>query len=638
MRFNPSGKTSAAFILAAVILSLAAISYFHVLEQYELGALDVMFRLRPKPAVTEKIVIVEIGEDTIKKLGRFPFPRSYHSILINGLSEFGARAVLFDLFFSEEEDENDAEFVEAVKNAGNVYFPFVFDMEVNKRAAVPAANGYLVESIPPLAEAAKGTGHINIIPDIDGKFRRIPPFVKYNDRFYPYVSVLLSCDYLGLDPAGMIFKPGDSVTIGDRVIPLDERSDMIINYSGKWGQVFTHVSYADILQTYIAGITGQKPALDPAFFRDKICIVGLTATGTVDIHPNPFETLYPGVGIHGEIINAIVNKHFLRVIPKTINLLILIALGVFAAFVTARMRPVAALALLACAALSFIVAAVALFDTRGIVIDVIYPVITIVVVYLSSTIHKYAAELNRSLILANELGIAKKIQESFLPKTLPTAEGMSVAASMFTARQVGGDLYDFREFGADKLGVMIGDVSGKGVPASLFMAMVTGSFRSLARPDVRPDDVLAGLNSKILKDSASNLFVTIFYAVFDLNDKRVAYANGGHLPILYLAPGSAARFLDVAKGPPLGLIDEEYSSGEISFDRGDIFVFYTDGITEAMNPRRETYDNERLIAVIEKNRSGSPRQILEAVDKDVRKFEPKKDQHDDMTLIVIKIE
>ena len=257
-------------------------------------------------------------------------------------------------------------------------------------------------------------------------------------------------------------------------------------------------------------------------------------------------------------------------------------------------------------------------------------------VYLSCTLYKYIKEWTKGLIFENELGIAKKIQESFLPKTLPSLEGLDIAATMFTAKQVGGDLYDFIRFDDTTLGIMIGDVSGKGIPASLFMAMSMGAFKSFVITEGKTEEVLSNLNSKLTKESSSNLFITVFYAVFDTKKKTVSYSNGGHMPTLKVSKGEDAQFLDTEDGMPLGLIDNAYSAKKINYKEGDIFIFYTDGVTEAMNSRHQMYGKEKLIAVAEKNKRLSADKLLEIIDNDIKKFEPRSRQHDDMTIIVVK--
>jgi len=305
---------------------------------------------------------------------------------------------------------------------------------------------------------------------------------------------------------------------------------------------------------------------------------------------------------------------------------------------TLKTRPIKGLLVLLASIAVFFVASVLLFNIFGLWIDVLYPASVMAMLYISVTIYRYVTEWKKRLLLEGELDIAKKIQESFLPKGVPDIEGLDIAASMFTARQVGGDLYDFVRFRSDRIGVMIGDVSGKGVPASLFMAMVTGAFKFFATAEARPEEVLSKLNSKLVNESASSLFVTMFYLLFDMKNFTVAYSNGGHLPVIHMKKGEKKMlFLDVSEGTPLGLMEGPYGADRADFKKGDIFVFYTDGITEAMNSKSELYESKRLINVIESRDWASSAELIEAIEKDVRRFEPKSRQHDDMTVIVIRI-
>jgi len=626
-----------ALSLTLVIIAGLAASYFRLFEHYELGALDLRFVLRPKPAVTDKIVIIEIGEDSINKLGRFPFDRSYHVAMVKALSDFGARAVMFDFLFSEPSDsDNDLESV--LEKSRIVYMPFAFDIDQKNTGKVIAAKGYIAKELPGFTPYLKGSGHINILPDIDGKFRRISPYILYDGTHYPYMPFLAAADFTGIDCKMIGIKPGRYISYAPGIrIPLDERSSMMINYSGKWGQAFKHYSFVDVLQSYFAKEAGEAMTVRPEWFKDKVCVIGLTATGTGDIHPSPFEALYPGVGVHAEVFSSILNNSFIGRVSRSANLLILVLIGGIVSFVTLKTRPIKGLIGLAVCIFFFAAVSALAFNIFGLWIDSVYPMFAMIAVYLSITLHKYISEWKKRLHFENELDIAKRIQESFLPKKLPETHGLVLAPAMLTAKQVGGDLYDFVELPQNRLGVMVGDVSGKGVPASLFMAMATGAFRFFATEDLPPHEVLKKLNDKLAKESSTNLFVTIFYAIFDNGKKEVIYGNGGHLPVLYLPAGKKAVFLDVKDGAPLGLVEGEYSGDRINYSSGDIFVFYTDGVTEAMNSRRNMYGKERLAEVVYKNRDLEPKELLSAIEKDVRKFEPKSTQHDDITIITLKI-
>lgn len=549
-------------LLSLVSLSILAISYFRLLDNFELQTLDFRFAMRPEQPVTDKIVLIEIGEDTLKKIGNFPFDRSNHAILIEALSLSGAKAVIFDLFFSEpsKTPDEDRKMEDAMRSSGIVYLPYVFDLDsTNSRDAI-AAKGYIARTLDNLQVLTKGEGHINIVPDIDGKYRRVPPYIKYKNGFYPYISLLATCDYLNIPQKDVKLLPGKFLMLRpDIKIPLDDNSLMIINYSGHWGKTYKHYSYVDIVQSYLASMVGQEPAMDLSVFKDKVCVVGLTSAGSVDLHPNPLEPLYPAVGIHAEVFNSILNNRFISRASREANLLILVFACLFILLITLKTKPLKGLFILFLVILVFVIISVLLFNKYGIWID-LFPVIATSMIYLGSMLYKYIVEWKKRLLMEGELDIAKKIQNSFLPKSLPEIEGLNIAAAMFTARQVGGDLYDFVQFEPDRLGVMIGDVSGKGVPASLFMAMVTGAFKFFATAGTKPENVLASLNSKLVKESSSNLFVTMFYLAFDLKKMSVEYSNGGHLPVILLRDKEdGVQFLDVSEGAPLGLMENPYS-------------------------------------------------------------------------------
>ncbi len=638
MKLKTFKKLARFAIPSFFILAVFTISYFHLLDSFELETLDLRFILRPKIPTTDKVVFIEIGEDTFEKLGRFPFDRNNHTLLVKALKDAGAKYIFLDMFFSEKQESKDKDLEDAIKESNNVYLPFAFEISTKKNAKVISASGYRAKSLDDFRLLAHGEGHINIIPDIDGKFRRVPVYIQYKNAYYPFISFLFACDYLGINEKEAKFIPAKYIDCGNGLrVPLDENSNMIINFSGKWGANYKHYSYIDVLNSYTASLIGQEPVIDLNVFRNKVCIICLTAAGTSDIHPTPFEKLYPAGGIHAEIFNSMVNRRFVARAARPLNLLILVILGFLTSLLTLKTKPVKGLLFSILAVILFIVLAFLLFDFSGLWIDLICPIFFIFLVYIGVTLYKYINEWKKRLLFEQQLDIAKKIQESFLPKKLLSIKGLDIAATMLTAHQVGGDLYDLIDFDNEKIGVMVGDVSGKGIPASLFMAMVVGTFKSFINKDVKPEETLSRLNGKLVSEAGSNLFVTVFYSIFDLKNKIFLFSNGGHTPVLYLTEGKEPEFLDVEEGLPLGLMDNSYSGRQVGFKKEDLFIFYTDGVTEATNVNEEMYGKERLVSLVKANKNLTAKDILDCLAKDIRKFEPKAKQHDDITLIVIKI-
>ncbi|MBF0386942.1 MAG: CHASE2 domain-containing protein [Candidatus Omnitrophica bacterium] len=617
-------------LLVLVALALWGGSYFRVFEKNELDALDLRFRLRPAIERTDQVVIVEIDNDTIKSLGLFPLDRGYHAKLVEALSRAGARAVVFDMFFSEPQ-RGDDEFRLAMRLAGNVYLPYVFELADSSDSAVPKAVRLAAQNQEKLARAARGTGYINVIPDSDGKFRRVPLFVDYQGRQYPSLAYQVGLDFLQRQAPV-------------RKVPLDEQGNLLVNFAGPWADSFAHYSYADILQSYAAQSTpaaaaaaAGKPRLDLAVFKGKVCLVGLTADGTTDMHPSPLEPLYPSIGIHADIFNSLVNGKFITRASRWQNLGILFGLCALVVLACVKVSPALAFGILLEVAAIFLVIAYMLFNKLGLWIDVFYPLVVCAALYVVGLLYRSVLHFKEKIVLDNEFRLAKQIQDSFLPAELPAIAGVDVGALMLTAREVGGDLYDVNSSGANDLGVMIGDVMGKGFPASLFMAMAVSSFKFFAQPGVRPEKALWDLNEKIVREHTSDRFVTVFYSRFDLQRRVMQYANGGHMPVLYFGRGRPGVSLDVEDGLPLGMMNGVYSGGEKKFDPQDIFIYYTDGVTEAANSKGEMYGLERLSAFVEARREMDAHQLVQAIAQDVIRFRGKLKQQDDITLVAVKI-
>ncbi|MFH1878544.1 MAG: CHASE2 domain-containing protein, partial [Candidatus Omnitrophota bacterium] len=320
--------------MAGLFLSF---SYNRVFDEFENSTLDLRYRIRPHQNVGKDIVIVEIGDDSISKLGKWPFPRNYHALLVQALKSAGVKTILFDIFFSESKEEDDS-FAESVKNAGNVYMPYVFELDRSNpdKTRMHAAK-ITAPLIDVLSAAAKGTGFVNVEPDFDGKVRRIPLFIEYYGDMYPQVTVKAALNDLGYDFSSEMIFPGKKMKVGDDIIiPLGEDSTMLVNYPDVWGKAFRHYSYVDIIQSYLADVMGQEPFLDLKDLEGSVCFVGFTATASPDAHPSPMERLYPGVGVHTSVYNSIINRSFIKRLNKWWNLFILVAMWMITAYVTLK--------------------------------------------------------------------------------------------------------------------------------------------------------------------------------------------------------------------------------------------------------------------------------------------------------------
>lgn len=262
---------------------------------------------------------------------------------------------------------------------------------------------------------------------------------------------------------------------------------------------------------------------------------------------------------------------------------------------------------------------------------------------MASDLKEYMEELRRTTAekerMSKELEIAKGIQQSFLPESTPEIEGIGLAAVNLPAREVGGDFYDFIPITEDKWGLAIADVSGKGVPAALFMALSRTLIRASTARNPTVANAIRQANKLIFEDSKSSMFVTLFYAIVDSKKMNLTYVNAGHNPPLLLRETSGEIVLLKAKGIALGVIEDvELQEVEIGLGSDDLIVLYTDGVTEAINEKGEQFGQERLIMVIRDNCTLLAKDIIEHVQNEIMAFAGKQPQFDDITLMVLKAE
>lgn len=246
-------------------------------------------------------------------------------------------------------------------------------------------------------------------------------------------------------------------------------------------------------------------------------------------------------------------------------------------------------------------------------------------------------ELASRQLLEKELDVARKIQASFLPECCPQLPGFQVSAYWQSARQVGGDFYDFMPLANGNLGIAIADVADKGVPAALFMALSRTLVRATAMGGRTPSDALRRINELILSDARSDLFVTVFYCVIDPKRNTLTYASAGHNPPLWLRARSGHAYPLNLPGIALGVIPEVNLREEtIALSPGDVIALYTDGVTEALNDREEEFGVPHLEQTIRENLHRSADEIVAAVQQGLAAFTGDALPFDDITLVIVK--
>ncbi|MGC1620792.1 MAG: SpoIIE family protein phosphatase [Candidatus Acidiferrum sp.] len=247
-----------------------------------------------------------------------------------------------------------------------------------------------------------------------------------------------------------------------------------------------------------------------------------------------------------------------------------------------------------------------------------------------------AAKLELERRATQELEIANEVQCRFFPQIRPPIPALDYAGHCFPARAVGGDYYDFLDFGPGRFGLVIGDVSGKGIAAALLMANLQANLRSQCAISLdEPQRLLRAVNQLFSQNTPDGAFATLFFADYHVSSGLLQYVNCGHLPALILRPDDSIDRLDPT-ATVLGIFKKwDCEIGERTLCPGDTLVLYTDGITEAFNEAREEFGEARLIDSLRRHRAQPSQSLLENIVADVRQFAAH-EQHDDLTLIIAK--
>ncbi|MGH8481405.1 MAG: CHASE2 domain-containing protein [Nevskiaceae bacterium] len=646
-------------------------------------------RLLPRERVSQPAIVVEIDERTLAAFGQWPWPRWQVGELIERIAAMEPAAIGLDTFFPEPDRLSPRRVVESVPNLDPALArqvarlpdndallaaalegkpvvlgvagedsataadadrrplktaPVLLKGDASGILAIPQFAG-VVRSLPEIEAAAAGQGLIN--NPGDGVVRRVPLLGRLGDQVLSNLEIALLRTAAGapvvratLDARGVT-----SIQVADRTIPTDSSGAVWVRYANL--DPATHVSAADIMNGKV----------DPGMLMDKLVLVGITGLGLVDQPPIPLGYRVSGVEIRAQLLENIFDNTFLER-PRWVGyveagLFTLLAL-LFAHQVPQR-RPAEGFGLLV--GLSGVIAIGGLIAfNRGLLVDVATPgagAILVFAVVLGATLadsqrqrrdlaQRLQAEREAAARLAGELETARRVQIGMLPESpgiLVEERRVQLKAFMEPARSVGGDLYDFFMLDDRTLCVMIGDVSGKGLAAAMFMALIRSLCKSsMLRFPHALDQALVETEAQIKRENPESLFVTLFVMALDLDTGEFTFCNAGHDPLYGISPDRAeVRKLDHGGRPPLCVLDGyPYPLGRERLVPGELLCMITDGITEAANPEGQLYGHARLERVITRMNGATPEELVDSIRADVLEFGAGAEPADDMSVLALR--
>jgi serine phosphatase RsbU (regulator of sigma subunit)/CHASE2 domain-containing sensor protein len=419
-----------------------------------------------------------------------------------------------------------------------------------------------------------------------------------------------------------------------------------INYYGP-PRTITTIPYHEALQLS-DGTVGDKQY----DLKGKSVFVGLSEILLAD-RKDSFYTVFSqadgifisGVEIAATAMSNIIEDTPVKPVGLTIHIFIILLWGILAGVICRLFSLKIGVLGIVGLSILYMGVAVILFKINGIWYPIVIPLFFQAPLAFAGAVGiEYSRLFKEFLVklrMEEDLTSAHDLQMSMLPATCPEIEGYQIAASSTPAREVGGDFFDFFEIGEKKLGLIIGDVTGKSVSGALIMSASRSVFRMLSEEELSVGETMTRANQRIKKDIKSGMFVALLYAVLDAKDGRVGLCSAGQTQPLLMSAKTAEVTLVETVGDtfPLGILDDvNYEETQLQMEPGDKVVYYTDGIVEAMNKHEDMYGFERLQEVVKSSPADTAEALMNDIISDVSDFTGAAPQHDDLTIIVVSAE
>jgi serine phosphatase RsbU (regulator of sigma subunit)/CHASE2 domain-containing sensor protein len=615
-------------------------------------------QLLPRERRSTPAVVVDIDERSLEARGQWPWPRTLTAELIQAIAAAKPAVIGVDMLFVEPDRSApgaDAALAKAIAAAPAVLavaglevrdrrFPFppqAAPVRLSGTRELPLRrfDGHL-QSRPEINRAADGRGLISADSG-DRIIRGVPMAAQIGKVVVPSLTLEMVRLVTGAPAIRIEDRGGERVqlVVGEVAIPVQSDGTLPV-YFGRQDPG-RRISAEDVL-------SGQRAA----DLEGKFVLLGVSGLGLLDQQATPLGERVPGVTIHQQILEQIFDATYLRRPTGALAIeaaLLLFAGALFVAFVP-KLRASASVGLLLGTVLVLGAIGLGAFQL-GALLNTAAPAAAAALVFgavLAATLAE--ADRQRRLLreaqakVAGELQAARRIQMGMLPapKKLFAAETrFRLAASLEPARSVGGDFYDCFMVDRHRLFFLVADVSGKGLPASLFMALSKSLIKSLALGAGNPDPgaLLTRANAEISRDNTESLFVTVFAGLLDTRTGSLQFCNAGHEPPRVCGAGSQTQIVQHEGGPPLCVVEGfEYPTGHRVLRAGECLCVVTDGVTEAMNSRSELYSAARLDHVLGALGRTDPDTVLAEVARDVAAFVDGAEASDDLTLLCVRWE
>ena len=620
------------------------------------------------------VIIIDIDEKSLGKFGQFPWSRSVFASILEKVNKDQPKAVGFDIFFTEKDKQSPDEIIksydliptdvtELQKIKGH---DEIFGEQLKKTKSVTAVLGstvpshsnydrkakarflskggdpkeftysytYSIGSLEQLENNVKGLGSISFLDQTDGIIRSLPLIVKFNNEVYPTMG--LEMVRVGNNQKNIYIEMSDigvnRISARPYKISSDPNGIIWIRYKNP------------IKSQYISASSVFEGKFPDNFFKDKYVLIGASAQGLFDLVKIPLGLTVPGVEVHANVIENIIDQSFLIRNPNTyvFELLFVLIVSVLTFLISQKIKPKYSLSIFFSSLIIVIIIGFSMFLFRSELVDISYPIFILTITFLTGLYFRFIEEnkialsnLQKEAKLLKERELAAGVQKSLFPD-ISKFENFIFAKNV-PARDVSGDYFDVVRSTPEEYFFTLADVSGKGVKAGMYMAKASSIFRTLTNLKFPLEKIVYGVNNELVEAKFKGMFVTAVFGKLNIKTGELIFINAGHESILLFDENKNYEYIK-SDMPPIGIIkyftETMVKSNTINL-KDKTFVVYTDGVTEGYLKNGAELGAEGVQDIINKMTDITPKTIVEGIEKQLNWGAEK--LRDDITCMAINI-
>ncbi len=641
------------FLLILILLIILKSFNPNYIKSISFLSFDMYQKVFPIKKQDSNVVIIDIDEKSLSKFGQFPWNRSIFAKIIENVNEANPKSIGFDVFFSEKDKQSPEEIIKSYNILSEDVINYLvkikghderFRQQLENSKSVLAVLGsnvsshgsydrkakarflskggdpkeytfnypYSIGSLEKLEKSTKGLGSISFLDQTDGIIRSLPLIVRFNKKIYPTIGLEMvrvgenqKNLYVELDEVGI-----KRISVRPHKILTDPNGIFWIRYK------------QSLKQQYISASSVFDGNFDKARFENKFVLIGASAQGLFDLVKTPLGVTIPGVEVHANVIENILDKSYLVRSPNiyVFEILFSIIVACITFYFSQRIKPKYSLSIFFVSLVSVIIIGFSFFMLRSELVDISYPIFMLTVTFLTGLYFRFVEEnkialenLQKEAKLLKERELAGDVQKSLFPD-ISKFENFIYARNI-PAKDVSGDYFDVINVGKDEYYFTLADVSGKGVKAGMYMAKASSTFRTLSNLSFPLEKVVYLLNNEIVEAKFKGMFVTAVFGKLNIKTGDVTFVNAGHESIMVVDRNKNFEFIK-SELPPIGIIkyfaESKVKSKTINLNE-KTFVVYTDGVTEGYLKNGQELGAEGVERIVKGLDVVSPKNIVDSI-------------------------